>query len=69
MDLVEKLQRRAKELDHKIKLGVIIGDYPAEAVDDRELLEMAVKHIAKLELNLALFRSAQNTNYGACRGL
>ncbi len=69
MALVEKLQRRARELDHKVKLGVTIGDYPAGAADDRELLEAAVKHIASLELTLALFRAVQNPNYGACRGL
>jgi len=56
MDLVEKLKRRAKELEHKVRVGVTIGDYPAEAADDRELLEAAIRHIAHLELDLTLHR-------------
>jgi hypothetical protein len=68
MGLVEKLKQRAKELDAAVKRGVTYNDYPFQAADDRELLERTVKHIAHLELNLALFRAARRPNPGKCYG-
>ena len=40
---IEKLQRRVKELDRKIKQGLSYDDYDFAAADDRSLLEEAVR--------------------------
>ena len=49
MDLVEKLEKRAKELDHVVRRSCTNGSYNFEAAEDRELLEQAVAYIRPLE--------------------
>ena len=43
LQTIEKLQRRAKELDQKVKRSVSYNDYAFGAADDRDLLEEAIK--------------------------
>ena len=40
---IEKLLRRAKELDRKVKRSVSYNDYDFGAAEDRDLLEEAIK--------------------------
>lgn len=44
MDLIKKLEKRARELDQCI---VQAGEYSLEVADDRELLEAAAKWISE----------------------
>lgn len=44
MGLLDKLRKRAKELDAKVKLS-LTGVYDFQSGDDRDLLEAAIKYI------------------------
>lgn len=49
MVLLDKLRKRAKELDAKVKLSLTSGNYDFQSGDDRDLLEAAVNALQAAE--------------------
>lgn len=48
MDLIKKLEARARELDHRVQRS-LPGSYDQQAADDRDLLLEAIKRLSVLE--------------------
>lgn len=53
MPLVERLRKRAKELDAKVKLSLTSGLYDFQSGDDRDMLEAAIRAIEGADRRLA----------------
>lgn len=49
MDLIKKLEARAKELDRRVQQALVSGSYDQQAADDRDLLLEAVGQIEAQE--------------------
>lgn len=49
MTLLEKLDRRARDVQVKVMASLTTLHYEQQAADDRELLEAAAKRIRELE--------------------
>jgi len=49
--LIERVRRRAKELDHELILALGRGGYSYEKLDDRDLLEAVEKELAASRIN------------------
>lgn len=54
MELVDRLEKRAKELDQQLKYGVYTGG--STALDDRELLDETARYLRQMETERVLNR-------------
>lgn len=59
VELIEKLQKRAKELDRRVRNSLIYDGYGYDSVaaDDRDLLEEAVKAVQRSLLMMTMAES------------
>lgn len=49
MDLADRLEKRAKELDQKVSVNMSNRPYEYQSAADRELIEQAAKRLRELE--------------------